>query len=172
MTQSLQDDGQVSPIIGCLLEGQMVLVDGFKRLHAARSLKGFTHLSARLLGVDEQAAKASVFNLNRIVGGPVELEESWTIYALVREDGLQQIEVAAMLGRHKSRLTSCSRSLAKRCANQPTRKARTPIARSQSMRDGASTVAFGAAAAATHWTYGQPTASSRSTRPPRRSRAG
>jgi hypothetical protein len=55
-----------------------------------------------VLEVDEQAAKAAVFNLNRVVGRPVELEESWIIYALVREDGLQQTEVAAMLGRHKS----------------------------------------------------------------------
>ena len=102
MTQSLKDYGQVSPIIICLLEGETVLVDGFKRLRAARALKGFNHLSARLLEVDEQAAKAAVFNLNRIVGRPVELEESWIIYALVREDGLQQTEVAAMLGRHKS----------------------------------------------------------------------
>jgi hypothetical protein len=102
MMQSLQDYGQVSPIIVCVLEGEAVLVDGFKRLHAARSLQGFTHLSARLLEVDEQAAKAALFNLNRIVGRPVELEESWIIYALVREDGLQQTEVAAMLGRHKS----------------------------------------------------------------------
>jgi hypothetical protein len=102
MMQSLQDYGQVSPIIICPLEGQTVLVDGFKRLHAARSLKGFTHLNARTLEVDEQAAKAALFNLNRIVGRPVELEEAWIIYALVREDGLQQIEVAAMLGRHKS----------------------------------------------------------------------
>lgn len=102
MTQSLKDYGQVSPIITCQLEGQTVLVDGFKRLHAARCLKGFTHLTARTLEVDEQAAKAALFNLNRIVGRPVELEEAWIIYALVREDGLQQIEVAMMLGRHKS----------------------------------------------------------------------
>ena len=102
MTQSLQDYGQVSPVVVCQLERQTVLVDGFKRLRAARSLKGFTHLTARLLEVDEQAAKAAVFNLNRVVGRPVELEESWIIYALVREDGLQQTEVAAMLGRHKS----------------------------------------------------------------------
>jgi ParB-like chromosome segregation protein Spo0J len=102
MTQSLRDYGQVAPIIVCPLEGQTVLVDGFKRLHAARLLKGFTHLRARFLEVDEQAAKAALFNLNRFVGRPVELEESWIIYALVREDGLQQTEVAAMLGRHKS----------------------------------------------------------------------
>ncbi len=102
MTQSLQDYGQVAPIIVCPLEGQTVLVDGFKRLYAARVLKGFTHLDARTLEIDEQAAKAALFNLNRIVGRPVELEEAWIIYALVREDGLQQVEVAAMLGRHKS----------------------------------------------------------------------
>ena len=102
MTQSLKDYGQVSPIIVCLLEGETVLVDGFKRLRAARALKGFNHLSARLLEVDEQAAKAALFNLNRVVGRPVELEEAWIIFALVREDGLQQTEVAAMIGRHKS----------------------------------------------------------------------
>ena len=102
MTQSLKDYGQVAPIIVCQLEGQTVLVDGFKRLHAARCLKGFTHLRARTLEVDEQAAKAALFNLNRIVGRPVELEEAWIIYALVREDGLQQTEAATMLGRHKS----------------------------------------------------------------------
>lgn len=93
MMQSLRDYGQVAPIIVCPLDGQTVLVDGFKRLHAARSLKGFTHLSARLLEVDEQAAKVALFNLNRIIGRPVELEEAWIIDALVRDDGLQQVEV-------------------------------------------------------------------------------
>jgi ParB-like chromosome segregation protein Spo0J len=102
MSQSLQDYGQVSPIMVCELEGQTVLVDGFKRLRAARILQGFTHLSARSLEVDEQSAKAALFNLNRVVGRPVELEEAWIIFALVREDGLQQAEVATMLGRHKS----------------------------------------------------------------------
>jgi ParB-like chromosome segregation protein Spo0J len=102
MMQSLRDYGQVSPIVVCQLEGQTVLVDGFKRLHAARLLKGISQLTARLLETDEQGAKAAIFNLNRIVGRPVELEEAWIIYALVREDGFQQIEAAQMLGRHKS----------------------------------------------------------------------
>ena len=102
MTQSLRDYGQVSPVVVCRLDGLTVLVDGFKRLHAARSLKGFNHLQARMLEVDEQGAKAAIFNLNRITGRPVELEEAWIIYALVREDSLQQVEVAQLLGRHKS----------------------------------------------------------------------
>lgn len=102
MAASLREYGQVSPVIVCRLDGQIVLVDGFKRLRAARSLKGITHLSARLLETDAQGAKAAVFNLNRIAGKPVELEEAWIIYALVEEDGLQQVEVAQLLGRHKS----------------------------------------------------------------------
>lgn len=43
MAASLGDYGQLSPIIVCQLDGQMVLVDGFKRLRAARSLKGFSY---------------------------------------------------------------------------------------------------------------------------------
>ncbi len=86
----------------CRLEGIAVLVDGFKRLHAAGLLKGVSHLQARLLEVNEQGAKAAVFNLNRIAGRPVELEKAWINYALVREDGLQQVEAARLLGRHKS----------------------------------------------------------------------
>ena len=102
MLRSLRDYGQVSPVVVCQLEGCTVLVDGFKRLRAARSLKGITHSSARLLETDVQGAKAAIFNLNRIAGKPVELEEAWIIYALVEEDGLQQVDVAQLLGRHKS----------------------------------------------------------------------
>lgn len=102
MLKSLRDYGQLSPVVVCQLDGQSVLVDGFKRLRAARSLKGYDRLVVRFLETDEQGAKAAVFNLNRVTGRPVELEEAWIIYALVIEDGLQQVEVAQMLGRHKS----------------------------------------------------------------------
>ncbi len=102
MLKSLRDYGQLSPVVVCQLDGQTVLVDGFKRLRAARTLKGYDQIVGRFLASDEQGAKAAIFNLNRITGRPVELEEAWIIYALVIEDGLQQIEVAQMLGRHKS----------------------------------------------------------------------
>lgn len=102
MLKSLRDYGQLSPIVVCQLDGETVLVDGFKRLRAARTLKGQDQLLARFLESDEQGAKAAIFNLNRVTGRPVELEEAWIIYALVIDDGLQQIEVAQMLGRHKS----------------------------------------------------------------------
>ena len=102
MARSLAKYDQLAPVVYCQLEGSLVLVDGFKRLRAARTLKGITSLQARLLQVDEKNAKAAIFNLNRITTKPNELEESWIIYTLVHDDGLQQIDVAQMLGRHKS----------------------------------------------------------------------
>ena len=102
MLKSFRDYGQLSPVVVCQLDGQTVLVDGFKRLRAARTLKGHEQIVGRFLEADEQGAKAAIFNLNRVTGRPVELEEAWIIYALVIDDGLQQIEVAQMLGRHKS----------------------------------------------------------------------
>jgi ParB-like chromosome segregation protein Spo0J len=102
MAQSLERYGQVSPIVVCVQEDDLVLIDGFKRLRAARTLKGMSHLQARRMDVDEQGAKAAVYNLNRIGQRPLELEESWIVHALVREDGLSQVEAAQLLGRHKS----------------------------------------------------------------------
>jgi len=102
MARSLAKYSQLAPVVYCELEGAKVLVDGFKRLRAARTLKGMTTLQGRRLEVDEQGAKAAIFNLNRVTSKPNELEESWIIYALVHDDGLQQTEVAQLLGRHKS----------------------------------------------------------------------
>ena len=102
MAQSLKRYGQVSPIVICVHDGDCVLIDGFKRLRAARTLQGVASLKARRMDVDEQGAKAAIYNLNRIGQRPAELEESWIVYALVREDGLSQVEAAQLLGRHKS----------------------------------------------------------------------
>ena len=102
LARSLERYGQISPVVVCLQEDQYVLVDGFKRLRAARTLKGMEQLQARRLDVDEQGAKAAVYNLNRAGQRPVELEEAWIVHALVREDGLSQVEAAQLLGRHKS----------------------------------------------------------------------
>jgi len=102
MRQSLGRYGQLSPIVVCWHEEVPVLIDGFKRLRAARKLKGMTSLQARLLPLDEQGAKAAIYNLNRIGQPPQELEEAWIVHALVREDGLSQVEAAELLGRHKS----------------------------------------------------------------------
>jgi ParB-like chromosome segregation protein Spo0J len=102
MARSLERYGQLSPVVVCQREDRYELIDGFKRLGAARGLTGMNHLSARLMEADERTAKAAIYGLNRTGGRTRELEEAWIIQALVREDGLSQVEVAELLGRHKS----------------------------------------------------------------------
>ena len=100
--RSLERYGQLAPIVVWEQDESLVLIDGFKRLQAARTLKGTETLAARCLEVDAQAAKAAIYTLNRLSRPPQELEEAWIVHALVREDGLSQVEAGALLGRHKS----------------------------------------------------------------------
>ena len=102
MARSLKRYGQLSPVVVCRREQRYELIDGFKRLGAARTLAAIEYLSARLLEADERSAKAAIYGLNRAGGRTRELEEAWIIHALVREDGMSQVEVAELLGRHKS----------------------------------------------------------------------
>ena len=69
---------------------------------AARGLERLEHLTARVMEADERTLKAAIYGLNRAGGRTRELEEAWIIHALVREDGMSQVEVAELLGRHKS----------------------------------------------------------------------
>jgi ParB-like chromosome segregation protein Spo0J len=102
MARSLERYGQISPLVVCLRMGHYELIDGFKRLAAARMLSAMSRLSIRIILVDERSAKAAIYGLNRAGGRTRELEEAWIVHALVREDGLTQVEVAELLGRHKS----------------------------------------------------------------------
>ena len=77
------------------------VLDGFKRLAAARTL-GWKTVGARLWEADERAAKAAIYGLNQTGRHTQEWEDAWIVHALVREDGLTQVEVAELLGRHKS----------------------------------------------------------------------
>lgn len=76
------------------------VVDGFKRLRAAREL-GWVLLRVRVLPVDAAQAKASmgILNHGRGLSG---LEEAWLVRSLYREDGLGQPQIGRLLGRHKS----------------------------------------------------------------------
>ena len=116
MARSLRRYGQISPVVVCLREEVPVLVDGFKRLAAARGLKGFGTLSARRIEVDERGAKAAMYGLNRTGRHFGELEEAWLVQALVREDGLSQVEVAVLLARHKSWVCRRLAMMEKLCA--------------------------------------------------------
>ena len=101
MRRSLQRYGQIAPVVVWLHDGRPQMLDGFKRLHAARSL-GLDELTARTIEADARAAKAAIYGLNHGGGGTNDLEEAWIVHALVREDDMSQVEVAELLGRHKS----------------------------------------------------------------------
>ena len=58
--------------------------------------------AARLWEADERAAKAAIYGLNQTGRRTQEWEDAWIVHALVRDDGLTQVEVAVLLGRHKS----------------------------------------------------------------------
>jgi hypothetical protein len=100
--RSLERYGQLAPIVIWEQDQCLVLIDGFKRLQAARTLKGTETLAARCLEVDAPAAKAAIYTLNRLSRPPQELEQAWIVHALVREDGLSQVDAGVLLGRHKS----------------------------------------------------------------------
>jgi ParB-like chromosome segregation protein Spo0J len=101
MARSLQCYGQASPVTASHNDGQVELLDGFKRRAAAASI-GWATLSVRLVEVDECSAKAAIYGLNSVGGRTNELEEAWLVQALVREDGLTQVEAAELLHKHKS----------------------------------------------------------------------
>jgi hypothetical protein len=102
LARTLRRYGQMAPVVVCLREETPEMLDGFKRLAAARTIPKWTTLSARLLAADERAAKAAIYGLNQAGRHTQELEEAWIVFALVREDGLLQTEAAELLGRHKS----------------------------------------------------------------------
>jgi ParB/RepB/Spo0J family partition protein len=101
MARSLRQFGQLTPVMVCLREGRPELLDGFKR-RAAAALLPWRTLSALVLDADEPQAKAAIYGLNRTGSRPQQLEEAWIVHALVREDGLTQVQAAELLEQHKS----------------------------------------------------------------------
>jgi ParB-like chromosome segregation protein Spo0J len=101
MVGSLRRYGQLTPLVVCPREETHPILDGFKRWAAARAL-GWTTLGVRLWEADERAAKAAIYGLNQTGRRTQEWEDAWIVPALIRDDGLTQVEVAALLSRHKS----------------------------------------------------------------------
>jgi hypothetical protein len=102
MAGSLRRWGQLSAVVACVRQERLELLDGFKRWTAARQVAGLSTLSVRVLELDERSAKAAILGLNRGQRATRELEEAWIVQALVRDDGLTQVEAAHLLGQHKS----------------------------------------------------------------------
>jgi ParB-like chromosome segregation protein Spo0J len=101
MVLSLRRHGQITPLVVCRREEMLEVLDGFKRVAAALAL-GQASLRCQVLAADERQAKVALLTLHGGSKRLVELEEAWLVQALVRDDGLSQVEVAELLGRHKS----------------------------------------------------------------------
>jgi ParB-like chromosome segregation protein Spo0J len=100
MQRSLARHGQLSAIVVFGVDPVLEILDGFKRVHAARAL-GWNALRATLS--DASVVDAKVQIAARHDGrGLTEIEEAWLVRSLHRDDGLPQSEIARRLSRHKS----------------------------------------------------------------------
>ena len=100
LRQSLEQRGQISPLLVLGAGEVLEVLDGFKRLAAAREL-GWPELRVLRHPLHEADAKAWLVALHD-VQGLTELEEGWLVRSLHRDHGLPQAAIAAELGRDKS----------------------------------------------------------------------
>ena len=98
--RSLEEHGQLSALTLFAEPGSLDIIDGFKRVRAARAL-GWGTLIARIDDVGSIDAKLRLRELHDR-RGLTELEEAWVVRSLYREDGMSQPEIARRMSRHKS----------------------------------------------------------------------
>jgi ParB family chromosome partitioning protein len=102
MLRSMKRYGQLAPVvINQEADDRHELLDGFKRLRAARNL-GFQSLRAWVVAVGGRAGKAALLQCNWTGKTVSDLEEALVVQSLCRQDGMSQVEVAALLDRDKS----------------------------------------------------------------------
>lgn len=101
MAESLERHGQLTAVVAFAAgPDRLEVVDGFKRVAAARSLE-WGRLRVEVLEVDAVQAKAAVALLNQ-ASALSELEEAWLVRSLYRDDHLRQFEIGRLLRRHKA----------------------------------------------------------------------
>lgn len=113
MAASLIRHGQLTSVVAVEDKGCHILIDGFKRHRCARQL-GMTTLKVTVLKKSIAEAKALLYLLNRPDGFST-IMEALMVWELVEIEGLNQVEAAVLLERHKSwvcRRLSMIRSLA------------------------------------------------------------
>ena len=93
MLHSMEKYGQLTPVAVCrIAPGEQELLDGFKRLRAARQL-GLAELSARPFDLTIRAGKATMLQLNRVGRAISGMEAAPVVHSLCHEDGLNQVEI-------------------------------------------------------------------------------
>lgn len=100
MEASLHNKGQLTPLVAARHEGSLMLVDGFVRHLAAQRL-GLESVLVEVVELSPVQMKAQVYLRNQERGMGF-VQECLLVRELVDSDGLQQVEVADLLERHKS----------------------------------------------------------------------
>jgi ParB family chromosome partitioning protein len=102
LRRSIPREGMLRPMVANRRsDGSLTLLDGFKRMRVVREL-GWSRAPAKVIAVDEAAARVAMMTYNHAQQGLGELEEAWIVRSLVRSCNLQQKQVAKILGRDKS----------------------------------------------------------------------
>lgn len=100
MRRSLETHGQLTPLLLFADGERLEIVDGFKRVKAARAL-GWRAMRFYIDELDPIEAKLRVHAVHQ-GRGLCELEEGWLVRALHRDEGLTQPQIACLMRRHKS----------------------------------------------------------------------
>jgi ParB-like chromosome segregation protein Spo0J len=100
MRRSLERHGQLTAVTLFVQGEQLEVLDGFKRVRAARAL-GWDELVACVDEVSVIEAKLRLRELHE-GRGLSELEEAWLVRSLYREDRMSMPQIGVAFGRHKS----------------------------------------------------------------------
>jgi len=100
MTASLVKHGQLTAVVAVEEGGCHILIDGFKRHRCACEL-GMNTLNVTVLKKSCAEAKALLYLLNRPDGFST-IMQALLVWELVEIEGLNQVEAAGLLERHKS----------------------------------------------------------------------
>ena len=100
MMGSLSTHGQLSPLVAVERKGALEILDGFKRLAAAKRM-GWPTLQVSATQRDEASQWATMLALNRGFQSMTELEEALVLREIVQM-GFTQVQVANLVQRHKA----------------------------------------------------------------------
>ncbi len=100
MVSSLSAHGQLAPLVAVEKSGVLEVLDGFKRLDAAKRM-GWQELAVSTAQMDEAVQWATMLALNRGPQSMSELDEALILRELVQA-GLTQTQIAELVQRHKT----------------------------------------------------------------------
>jgi ParB-like chromosome segregation protein Spo0J len=100
MVSSLTAHGQLAALVAVERSGMLQVLDGFKRLEAAKRM-GWPELAVSTAQLDEATQWATMLALNRGPQSMTELDEALILRELVQA-GLTQVQIGELVQRHKS----------------------------------------------------------------------